>query len=389
MFILNDPKSEKETIIFVKIHIKGNIIKKSTGLKVHPANWENHRTPNKSANSILNKIETFVSEQGFKLTNNNLSEYINSLYGKSKKAKNTFIEGCEKIIADMKSGALQTKAGTPYAPGTVVNYEQFIQDAKSFGLKDFDNITMETYHAYIDHCNRNGLSLNTTGSRIKLWMYLLKIAHKRGYHSNLIYLNEDFKKLSEETPDIYLEDWEIELIYKKDLSSVPRMDIARDWFIIACFTGLRVSDLLKLKDAKVIGGNIVAMNKKTGEKVVIPAAEKVRAVIKKRRGFPPKITDVELNRTIKDVAEAAGIKGDFLYTATKGGVKTEQYIPRHMMISSHTGRRTSITNTLAGGVPTEIVMKIHGIRSHKTLNRYNKLTPEQAAAIAKKHDFYK
>lgn len=72
-----------------------------------------------------------------------------------------------------------------------------------------------------------------------------------------------------------------------------------------------------------------------------------------------------------------------------GGKRVVEFIPKYLMLSSHTARRTSITNMRLAGVPDVIVMKIHGIKSHKTLERYTKIGAEEAGEFASGHDYFK
>lgn len=244
------------------------------------------------------------------------------------------------------------------------------------------SITIDTYKKFITWCQAKDYSINYIGSQIKNWKTLGKAVG-----GNPIFDDEAFKKIQEETFDVYLDEKELTSINKLDLRS--REDLARDWFILDCYTGLRVSDLVLLNKKNYSNGYITIANEKTDEKVVIPAHPAVKKILAKYKGFPPAITDVEINRTIKKVAKKAGITAKVLFTITKGGRRKDEYMEKWQMVSNHTARRSFITNLRKNGVADSIVMKLTGIRSAATLQRYDKLSADEAAKIAAKLKFFK
>jgi integrase len=217
---------------------------------------------------------------------------------------------------------------------------------------------------------------------INNWRTLGKAATK-----DPVYYSPEFKKLSEQTPDVYLTEKELEDII--DLTLPGRQAIVRDWFILDCYTGLRVSDLVLLEKKNITGKMITISNEKTGARVVIPIHRAVQAILTRYKGFPPKVTDVEINKTIKAIARKAGITSPFLYTVTKGGRREDHYFQKWEMVSCHTSRRSFITNLLKSGVSESLVMSMTGLKSHKTLSLYNKMTPEDAARAAQGMKFFR
>jgi integrase len=230
--------------------------------------------------------------------------------------------------------------------------------------------------------------MNYIAQHIKNLVCLMKATKKRGHHDTTAYLDEDFRVIQEQTDDIALSEKELYKLYKHNVPDRTR-DIARDWFIIACFTGLRVSDI-KLLDAKNIHGDkITIANEKTDTKVVLPMRPEVKEILAKWVGFPPKMTDQEINRSIKEVAEVAGLDQPVLYFLTKGGTRRDFYLKKFEMISCHTARRCFITGLLNAGVPDNQVMQLAGIKKHATLLRYKKTKPEETADIMKEHSYFK
>jgi integrase len=226
------------------------------------------------------------------------------------------------------------------------------------------------------------------GKTIKNWKAFLKAAHKRGIHTNLIYLHEDFRVPVEETDDVYLTPGELDKIYNHNLPN-KTLDLVRDWFIIDCYTGLRISDIQMLDKQHVHKDRLELMNEKTDTRVAIPLHPYVRAILKKWKGLPPKVTDQEMNRSIKEVCELAGIKEQVLYSITKGGVRKDFYYKKFEMVSNHSARRSFITNLLNAGIPDNQVMQLAGIKKHATLMKYKKTKPGETAKLLAGHAFFK
>lgn len=286
------------------------------------------------------------------------------------------------VIIKMETGHLLTPSKKRYSEGSLKAFRFTVNLLRSFdpGLQT-GSITLETYGRFIHWCNKKNYALNYIGSQIKNWKTLGKAVG-----GSTIYSSPEFKKVTEETFDIYLDETELASMYDLKLSS--RQDLARDWFILDCYTGLRVSDLIMLSKKNFSKGFITIANEKTGDKVVIPQHPRVKQIMEKYKGFPPVITDVEINREIKKVAKEAGIDQEVLFTITKGGKRQDFYLKKWEMVSAHTGRRSFITNLIKQGVSDAFIMKLVGMRSHQTLKRYNKMSSEEAARIMKDHDFF-
>lgn len=399
VFQLLDSKSTKDTAIILYYTCSDARLKYYLGKSVHPDDWDSkaQTAHKKSIRQIIARLVTFIEDtqaqydgQLKKLTKKQLIEKLDQFLQKTPKVTRSIYEPFEKVIALMREGKILTPKNLPYGAGTVRTIEHAAAILKKFNpTLTFEDISLTTREDFIYFCHQNNFSVNYTGTLIKNWKTLLRITNDKGYHDNLIYDHKDFKKMDEETDDIALDDIELKLLYEKDLSFYPRWEVARDWFMLDCYTGLRVSDLVRLSGINRSKDFITIANEKTDEKVVIPIHPVARAILIKYKGFPPAITDVEINRSIKQVAEYCKLDEVVLYTMTKGGKRQDFYLKKFELISNHTARRSFITNLLTMGVPDAIVMKLTGIKSPNTLKRYNKMTALRAAKKASEHAYFK
>jgi integrase len=161
----------------------------------------------------------------------------------------------------------------------------------------------------------------------------------------------------------------IETISKEKLTD--SLDNAKDWLIISCYTGQRVSDFMRFTDEQIRIENgkhlLEFTQKKTGKNMTVPLHPKVLEILKKRNGkFPYSISDQKYNDFIKTVCELAKIKetikgSKLIETEPDSKVyrkKTGMY-KKHDLVTSHIGRRSFASN-FYGKIPTTYLIYITG-----------------------------
>ena len=306
-------------------------------------------------------------------------------------------ESKSKINRNGKTVSKKTRQRYISTKNKILEFEKYTN--KKLKLKDIDLSFHEDFISYL----RRELFLNnnTIGRYINQIKNFLRSAKSKGIVVNLDFESKDFYSPSNKTIDTYLNDDEIDKIYKHTLEK-EYLDNAKDWFIIGLRTGLRVSDLLNLKKQNIEDGFINWTTKKTEYPVIIPIHHQVKEILKKRQGeFPRKISDQKFNDYVKLVTKEAGIT-DIIEGAKKVKVenkddKTGKVIktfyrkvrgkyPKDELISSHTCRRSFATN-LYGKIDSLTIMKITGHQTEKEFLKYIKITPKEYAVKLK--EFWK
>jgi integrase len=149
------------------------------------------------------------------------------------------------------------------------------------------------------------------------------------------------------------------------------LENAKDWLIISCYTGQRVSDFLRFtKDMIRIedGKSFIEFTQKKTDKIMtVPVHPKVIEILNKRNGmFPYAISDQKYNDYIKTVCEIAEIT-QMVYgskkteTAPESGIfrkETKEY-RKCDLVTSHIGRRSFASN-FYGIIPTSLLINITG-----------------------------
>lgn len=242
-------------------------------------------------------------------------------------------------------------------------------------IKDFDeNFKMK----FEEYCFQQNYAHNTIARTIKFIKTICYNARKNGKETSK-YL-DDISVTLKPIDKVYLTIDELELIEKKNFEA-DYLDNARDWLLISCETGQRVSDFLRfdkrmIRTKKNKKGELKTLIEftqvKTNKEMTIPLSKKVLQILKKRGGdFPRQISDQRYNEFIKKVCELAGVltktKGSKLDIESKR--KIQGVFSKFELVSSHIGRRSFASNYYSK-MPTSVLKYITGHSTEKMFLHY-------------------
>ncbi|KKX49192.1 site-specific integrase [Sphingobacterium sp. IITKGP-BTPF85] len=152
-----------------------------------------------------------------------------------------------------------------------------------------------------------------------------------------------------------------------------RLDLVKDIFLFACFTGLAYIDVKQLTSHNIIKGIdgqlwISTHRQKTDTASKIPLLDTAKEILEKYADHPksnhedvllPILTNQKMNAYLKEIADLCGI---------------------NKVLTFHCARHTFATTiTLSNGVPIESVSKMLGHKSIKTTQHYAKITDRKVA----------
>lgn len=249
-----------------------------------------------------------------------------------------------------------------------LNYQNFID--RSFSTKDIGREEVEGFVNYL-HIEK-GLKTSTIKSMITKLKYLLEKAYLNGWAVDDSYT--DAKVREHESTQIYLSEKEVARIYyAKGLTK--KQEEIKDIFIVGCMTGQRYSDYSRLSKDNIIGDNIHVLQRKTKNKAVVPITEYVREIFEKYNGQLPKARCIQyFNKAIKVICKQIGMTELIVYEEEQAGEVVMIKKPKYEMISSHTARRTFITNMNKNNVPASKTRKCTGHKSSACFDRYDRMT---------------
>jgi integrase len=211
----------------------------------------------------------------------------------------------------------------------------------------------------------------------------------------------EVEKAAKNVPkSIYLTFEELNKIEQTEMPN-DHLDNARDWLLISCYTGQRVSDYMRFTSSMIVedseGHKYLEFTQiKTGAKMQIPLLKKVQEVLDKREGkFPRKISDVKFNLYIKEVCKIAGLdeilyNGKTMVIEREGKKKITRKVfgeyPKYELVTSHIGRKSFASNFYEK-IATAYLLNVTGHTTEKQLLAYiNKTDVEKAKSTAKMFD---
>ncbi|MGQ8335818.1 phage integrase SAM-like domain-containing protein [Sunxiuqinia sp. A32] len=268
---------------------------------------------------------------------------------------------------------------------TIRAYHSTLKNLKEFNPNlEWNDLDLDFYADFLKYLASNGYSKNTIASRIKNLKVFCNAASQRKIHDNISF--KSFKKQSEESFNIYLDEEELKAIHKLDLSKKPYLDRVRDIFLVGCWTGCRFSDLDKVTRSNIEGDYLKIEQKKTEKRVTIPLHPVVVSILEKYEGeMPQMISNQKFNDYIKDVCSLAKLKSKVTKSITKGGKRKSETYKKWEMVSSHTARRSFATNLYKSGFPSLSIMAITGHKTEKAFYSYIKVKEEEHAEMLMKH----
>lgn len=313
---------------------------------------------------------------------NTIHKYYNPIETNSDSIPNGLLKFFDHFLEYKKPDIKQSTLKT----WTVVRnkVKRFQEDkGKVYKVKDVDKMFLKDWKEWSESENYNP---NTTNKNFKVIRYVCQEAKLSGIEvfEFLDSLSSNIKP-EEKTPLIYLSFDELRKI--KALKNLPDyLDNSRDWLLISCFTGQRVSDFMRFKPSMIrTDGNetfIDIKQLKTGNEVSIPLLPIVSEILAKRNGqFPRRISDQRYNEFIKEVCKRAGINEPMRGKVIKsidGQIRKELgTYPKYELISSHVGRRSLATN-FYGKMNTAFLKDITGHKKEETFLIYIGKDPKKS-----------
>lgn len=385
----------------------------NTGLSVAKVHWDakNKRIRNMieitnrdEINSKLAKLQIGVIDQynldytnGVTFNGTWLKNFIKSFFNRPidevKKGlpdnQIYLVDYCNYWLTE-KAPKYKVKANKYMDERTIGQYEQAIKNLEKYVGKSKTRLTettsdfMDGFSAFLTEAEK--YAAETAKRKVKRIKFFIERAEGEG-----LAVHRGFKErvfVQEEDTDYkhpYLNEQEINAIYKRDLTHDKNLDNARDNLIIGVWTGLRISDFLtRLTIDNIDGDYIQIKTKKTGHAVSIPVHPMVKKILKKHNGLPPKMPEQKFNDRIKIVGQLAEIddkiKGAIVQVDEKTKIKRKSVglYKKHLLITSHICRRSFATNHF-GKVSNKVLMDVCGWRSEDMLLKYIKATNMESA----------
>ncbi len=311
---------------------------------------------------------------------------------------------CEEI----KTGA-RLNGHSRYAQGTVKAWFSFRKLYDQFDKKhrytwnEVDRAFVTKFLAFME---KNDYMVSAQNKYLVDLRAIVNYAYLDGIHDNDRAMQYFAKKKIEESDkaiEIYLTEAELQALYDMPLSG--KQDEVRDIFLVGCYTCQRVSDYNDIdKDCFTTTAKgtpvIRLVQKKMRNEVKIPIMNpNLKAICEKYSYNLPSVVDVILNRYIKEILKNLSDTVPSLakMVTTKLTMKQkkleedgklvverndkgEVLMPRYNCVTTHTARRSGITNMYLTHKYTILqMMHVSGHKTQKTFMDYIKLSSDEIA----------
>jgi integrase len=419
LFVIDREKGKPNGKLRFRIKWHGNTVAFNVGFRVELDRWSSE-TQRCKANtthgkrkvlaSVINKeIQHFydTAEQIFTRYENEgkipateeFRNEFNQRIGKYEPAiqTNSFIAVYDEFIREI--GLLNSWSGTVYGKHNVIKAHLLNFDPK-ISLNDITEKKLiefiryqqspEAMKLFVKNAEL-GMKNATIEKNITTLKSFLRWAKKQGYyHGNV---HEDFNprlKHVDNKEIIYLT-WD-ELIHLYNFHfEKPYLDRTRDVFCFCCFSSLRYSDVQKLQKSDIKEGYMDVVTTKTAHSLKIELNKYTRAILEKYRQDKtvfalPVVSNPKMNLFLKEMSELAGINEEKRIVYFIGNQRYEEVHPKYELITTHTGRRTFIVNSLFLGIPVEVVMKWTGHSDYKEMKPYIEIVDELKQISMRKFD---
>lgn len=167
---------------------------------------------------------------------------------------------------------------------------------------------------------------------------------------------------------------------EEEIAQIRRANIpthlkaARDWLVISCYTGQRISDFMNFRTEmlKTLQNQvcIAFRQQKTQKDILLPLHPSVLKILEiNNNKFPKKLCASLYNRQIKEILKLVDIQAEIWINKRTGHRSTMDMIPKWLAVSSHIGRRSFASN-FYGRIPTSLLMEATGHSSERMFMRY-------------------
>ena len=400
-YLLKVADKKGETPIRVSISIQGKRFMSSIGYSISPNKWNEAKQQAKQGAS--NAKGATYSEINGRLAD--IIAVFNRLENKAKESTDTITKDDIKAVwvANFKgvNNPTPQEQDEPTAKTFLDYYDEFVKEQskvnswttstiKRFGyirkhITDFQRSpTFDTFNTkglqkYLNYLQEVKHQRNTTiEKKLSFLGWFLRWAVKNKYSTNTDF--EDFKpKLRKAQKTIVYLEW-VELMNMYHFAvpeSKEYLRRVRDVFCFCCFTSLRYSDVYNLKRTDIRGGKINITTIKTADKLQIELNQYSKAILEKYEDLPfinnkalPVISNQKMNEYLKELGELCELDTPVANTYYIGGDRYDEVVPKYELLSTHAGRRTFICNSLAMGIPANVVMKWTGHSDYKAMKPY-------------------
>lgn len=396
-------------------YIKGVRFVSTIGYSVSPNVWDKKSSEVKkgyfnSKKIPYNKINARITKlkNGF-ITYENDLDYADRPTKEQIKVKVTEILGRKERIHEAhptffirwNEFIIEESAAKSWADSTVKKFNTVKNHLHNYSQNlRLTDISPEWISSYVQHMEKTLMMQDVSVKKeLKLLKWFFRWAAKKGYMHEKAF-DYDAKTRDTKKPVIFLspeellqlleysipqDGTEVKLTkhngeeYTKIITNAESLAKSRDLFCFCCFTGLRYSDMARLRKTDIRNGALYVTTQKTDDSLVIELSRFSQAILDKYADHPgllalPVQYNKLLNENLKVLCELCGFSEQITIVRYNQGKRFDETSPKYKLMTSHAGRRTFICSALSAGISPQLVMKWTGHSDYSAMKPYIDVT---------------
>ena len=314
----------------------------------------------------------------------------------------------DSFVDDIKVGK-RLNGNDRYTQGSCKAWSSFRKLYNGFDPRHkltWNDVDRALVTKFLEHLGRLDYMGSSVNKYLVSFRALVGYAYTDGIHNNdraLMCFSKRKVEESDKAAEIYLTETELQALAEMELTGLK--DQVRDIFLVGCYTCQRVSDYNNIQPEDFTttakGTPIIRLvQQKTRNEVKIPIMNpNLQAICEKYNYRLPSVVDQILNRYIKEILKhlpervpTIAVKVPTKLTMKqkereKSGELTverndkgEVMMPRYDCVTTHTARRSGITNMYLSHKFTIVqMMHVSGHKTQKTFMDYIKLSSDEIA----------
>lgn len=236
----------------------------------------------------------------------------------------------------------------------LTEYNKLKEFNPNLNWSDFDQDFGKKYYMWLINEKKN--NINTANRALRLIKTVLNEAVRQGYlEENPM---KDVKTKWVKGQLTFLTKNELMQLHTHifEKETEPKLKIVGSYFLFSCYTGLRYSDVKKLKWSDISENYIKIIQEKTNNEVLVPLNNKAKKILENQNKDTSLVfkcySNAKTNQYLKIIAEKSGI---------------------NKRLTFHTARHTFATVSIELGIPIEVISKILGHSDIKITQVYARI----------------
>lgn len=241
---------------------------------------------------------------------------------------------------------------------------------------------MERYAAY--NIGRGLNNISVRGLHVRAHWFLMW-CYRNGLCGN------DFERYHLELKTVDTKEKLVVFLTMDEIMSIQALPldgtiaVARDFFLFQCFTGLRCSDVHRLRKTDIQNDTLHIVTQKTGASIHNKLNKYALDLIAAYKDSPfdtlfPPITSMTLNRLLRDIGKLAGIDEPVCKVDYRNHKREEMIVPKWQLLTTHVGRKSFVVNSLDFGLTATQVIGYTGHSSIRAMQPYISISQKKKDA---------